>query len=65
MDVPARQSYVAVVVAPDERSAAGGITNIVRSIGMHTKQLGFAASFECVPSADLRCSLPFTSAVCG
>lgn len=34
MDVPARQSYVAMVVASDERSAAGGITNIVRSLGM-------------------------------
>ena len=57
MDVPARQTYVAVVVAcecvlilellsfnrlyfssysilADERSAAGGITNIVRSLGM-------------------------------
>jgi len=34
MDVPARQSYVAVSVAPEERSAAGGITNIVRSIGV-------------------------------
>jgi hypothetical protein len=34
MDVPARQGYVAMVVAPDERSAAGGVTNIVRSIGV-------------------------------
>ena len=34
MDVPARQSYVASVVEPDERSAAGGITNIVRSLGL-------------------------------
>lgn len=34
MDVPARQSYVAMVVEHDERSAAGGITNLVRSIGV-------------------------------
>jgi len=34
MDVPARQSYVAMVVDADERSAAGGITNIVRSVGL-------------------------------
>lgn len=34
MDVPARQAYVVMVVASDERSAAGGITNIVRSLGM-------------------------------
>jgi MFS family permease len=33
MDVPARQSYTMVVVAPDERSAAAGVTGIARSIG--------------------------------
>jgi MFS family permease len=33
MDVPARQSYTIAVVAPNERSAAGGITGIARSIG--------------------------------
>jgi predicted MFS family arabinose efflux permease len=33
MDVPARQSYTMAVVAPDERSAAAGITAIARSIG--------------------------------
>lgn len=33
MDVPARQSYIAAVVDPDERSAAGGLTSIARSIG--------------------------------
>jgi MFS family permease len=33
MDVPTRQSYTMAVVAPDERSAAGGITTISRSIG--------------------------------
>jgi hypothetical protein len=31
--VPTRQSFVASVVAPDERSAAGGVTNIFRSCG--------------------------------
>lgn len=34
MDVPARQAYVTLVVAENERSAAGGITNLVRSIGV-------------------------------
>ena len=34
MDVPARQAYVAVVVEENERSAAGGITNIARSVGL-------------------------------
>jgi MFS family permease len=33
MDVPTRQSYTMAVVAPDERSAAAGITTIVRSVG--------------------------------
>jgi hypothetical protein len=33
MDVPARQTFVALTVAPDERTAAGGITSIVRSVG--------------------------------
>jgi MFS family permease len=33
MDVPPRQSYIMAVVAPDERSAAAGLTGIARSIG--------------------------------
>ena len=33
MDVPTRQSYTMAVVAPDERSAAAGVTNIARSLG--------------------------------
>lgn len=32
MDVPTRQSYLMAVVAPDERTAAAGITNVVRLI---------------------------------
>ena len=39
MDVPARQTYVATVVDADERSAAGGITNIVRSVGLAVSPL--------------------------
>jgi MFS family permease len=34
MDVPARQAYVAVVVDPSERSAAGGWTGSARSVGV-------------------------------
>jgi len=34
MDVPARQAYVSTVVSSSERSAAGGITNVVRSLGL-------------------------------
>jgi MFS family permease len=33
MDVPTRQSYTVAVVAPDERSAAAGVTTIARSVG--------------------------------
>jgi predicted MFS family arabinose efflux permease len=33
MDVPTRQSYTMAVVDPDERSAASGVTTIVRSVG--------------------------------
>jgi len=31
--VPTRQSYTMAVVAPDERSAASGVTTIARSVG--------------------------------
>src|SRR5688572_18659675 len=33
MDVPTRQSYTMAVVAPDERSAASGVSAIARSVG--------------------------------
>jgi hypothetical protein len=33
MDVPTRQSYTIAVVAPDERSAAAGITGVARAVG--------------------------------
>ena len=33
MDVPTRQSYVMAVVRPHERSAAGGVTGVARTIG--------------------------------
>jgi len=33
MDVPTRQSYVMAVVAPEERSAAAGITGVARTTG--------------------------------
>ena len=32
MDVPTRQSYVAAVVTPDERTFASGITNVARNV---------------------------------
>jgi MFS family permease len=33
MDVPTRQSYTMAVVAPEERSAAAGITGVARTLG--------------------------------
>lgn len=33
MDVPARQSYTAALVSPDERSAAAGVTGVARTAG--------------------------------
>jgi predicted MFS family arabinose efflux permease len=33
MDVPTRQSYVAAVVAPHERTYASGVTNLTRTMG--------------------------------
>ncbi|HEX6564194.1 MAG TPA: MFS transporter [Chthoniobacterales bacterium] len=33
MDVPPRQAYTMAVVAPEERSAAAGVTGIARSVG--------------------------------
>ena len=58
MDVPARQAYVTMVVASDERSAAGGITNLVRSLGMALAPLllGYLSS---APSRTLRFDSPW------
>ena len=39
MDVPTRQSYTMAVVAADERSAAAGVANIARTIGVSVSQL--------------------------
>jgi len=39
MDVPTRQSYTMAVVAPEERSAAAGVTNIARTVGVSVSQL--------------------------
>ncbi|CAF0953254.1 unnamed protein product [Didymodactylos carnosus] len=58
MDVPARQTYIATVVDADERSAAGGITNIVRSVGLSLSPL-IAGYLLKDPSNTLLFSLPF------
>ncbi|MFZ0127944.1 MAG: MFS transporter [Candidatus Dormiibacterota bacterium] len=49
MDIPARQSYLLAVVDPDERSAAGGVTAIARTLSaapaplLSTPLIGVAA----------------------
>src|SRR5580700_488230 len=49
MDIPARQSYLLAVVDPDERSAAGGVTAIARTLSaapaplLATPLIGIAA----------------------
>ncbi len=55
MDVPTRQSYVMAVVAPDERSAASGVTAIARSVGASVSPL-LTGFFFGIPAL---LSLPF------
>jgi MFS family permease len=55
MDVPTRQSYTMAVVAPDERSAAAGVTAIARSVGAALSP-SLAGVFLGVPALI---SLPF------
>ena len=45
MDVPTRQSYTIAIVAPDERSAAAGVTGIARSLGVAASPLIAAPLF--------------------
>ncbi len=53
MDVPTRQSYTMAVVAPDERSAASGVTGIARSVGaaISPTLTGIFLSFHALLSA--------------
>ena len=55
MDVPTRQSYTVAVVAPDERSAASGVTAIARSVGasLSPSLTGFLFSIPALSSAPL------------
>ena len=55
MDVPTRQSYTLAVVAPDERSAAAGVTGIARTIGSSLAPLAAGPLFA-VPALA---SVPF------
>ena len=49
MDVPTRQSYIMAVVAPQERSAAAGVTGVARTTGA-----AIAPLFAGMLFADLR-----------
>jgi MFS family permease len=55
MDVPTRQSYTMAVVAPDERSAASGVTAIARSVGasLSPTLTGFLFSIPALFNAPL------------
>ena len=55
MDVPTRQSYTMAVVAPEERSAAAGITGIARTVGSSLSPV-IAGSLLSNPAF---CGLPF------
>lgn len=58
MDIPARQSYVVAVVDPDERSAAGGVTGIARTISSAPAPL-ISTPLMAIPELA---SLPFFAA---
>lgn len=55
MDVPTRQSYTMAVVKPDERSAAAGVTGMVRTIGAALSPLAAGPLYATAALA----SLPF------
>ena len=44
MDVPTRKSYTMAVVAPDERTAAAGITNVARTVASAVSPLASGAA---------------------
>jgi MFS family permease len=53
MDVPTRQSYTMAIVAPDERSAAAGVTGIARSLGVAASPLIAAPLYASAALAGL------------
>jgi predicted MFS family arabinose efflux permease len=62
MHMPATQAYLATVVSSSERSAAGGIANVVRSLGLAFSAIPLAYLQSTSPSS-LKFSLPFF--ICG
>ena len=58
MNVPARQTFVTLIVSKEERSAANGITNIARSVGLSIG-LGFNGFFMRMNPDIMGFSVPF------
>ncbi len=58
MDVPARQTYVNLVVSSSQRSAANGITNIARSVGLSIG-MGLNGYFISVDGDSFMFTVPF------
>ena len=58
MDVPARQTYVNMVVSSQERGAANGITNIARSVGLSVG-MGMNGYFISVDPESFAFTIPF------
>ena len=58
MDVPARQAYVAMLIEPEERSAAGGITTVARSVGLIFSPL-LLGPFMAAPPSSALLDVPF------
>lgn len=58
MNISARQTFVATIVRADERSAAGGISNIARSFGLCFSPL-FLGFLMVEPAHSLGFSMPF------
>jgi predicted MFS family arabinose efflux permease len=58
MDVPARQTYVAMVVSSEEQPAANRITNVARSVGL-ALGLGLNGIFMAHPADSAEFSYPF------
>lgn len=58
MNISARQTYVATLVRPDERSASGGISNIARSFGLCFSPI-FLGHMMDKPPHSLGFNMPF------
>lgn len=58
MNVPVRQTYVNMVVSSGERSAANGITNVARSIGLSIG-MGLNGLFISEDSDSFMFTVPF------